>query len=105
MNLTYYCTIKAILYKVIFNYKLPFEHLNFANCYFTEADIKKYIYNDNQDDFLILKDKEGQWLEASNRRLIRKFGSISEMPNHNRVKKIKEDSTKIEDEEDSQEKE
>ena len=53
MNSNYHCTIKAIFYKIIFNYKLRFKYLDVANCYFTKIDIEKYIYDNGQDDFLI----------------------------------------------------
>lgn len=105
MNSTYHRAIKAIPYEVVFNRKLCFERLDVANRYFTEADIEEYIYDDDQDDFLIAEDREGQRLEASSGPSIRKFGGISETPNCTRVEEVEEDSTESEDEEDSQEEE
>ena len=60
MNSTYHRAIKAIPYEVVFNRKPRFECLNVANRYFTKADIEEYVFDDDQDDFLIAEDKEGQ---------------------------------------------
>ena len=101
MNLTKNCAIKAIPYKVVFNRKPRFKRLDVANCHFTEADIEEYIYDDDQDDFLMAEDREGQQLGAWSEPWVRKSGGISEIPNRSRVEE-EEDSTGSEDEENSQ---
>ncbi len=64
MNSTYHCAIKGISYEVVFHRKPRFERLDVVNRHFTKADIEEYVFDDDQDDFLIAKDKEGQQLGA-----------------------------------------
>lgn len=45
---------------MVFNRKSRFECLDIANHYFTKADIKEYIYHNNQDNFLITKNRKCQ---------------------------------------------
>lgn len=62
MNSTYHCVIKATPYEVTFNRKPCFERLDIVNRYLTQADIEKYVIDDDKDDFLIAEDKERQQL-------------------------------------------
>ena len=101
INSTYNHVIKIIFYKLVFNWKPHFEHLNIINYYIIEADIKKYIYDDNQDNFLIAKNKESQQLKANNKLSIWKFNSISEILNYSQVGKVEKNSIKNKDEVDS----
>ena len=89
----------------MFNRKPCFQRLFVANCHFTEADIEEYVFDDDQDDFLIAEDKEGQQLGASAEMSVRQSGSISEAPEPGRVLEKDEDSTESEEEEDGQEEE
>ncbi len=59
MNSTYHCAIEALPYKVVLNRKPRFERLHVANRHFNEADVEEYIFDYDQDDFLIFEDKEG----------------------------------------------
>lgn len=70
INSTNYCAIKAIFYEMVFNRKPCFERLSVANHYFTKTNIKKYIYDDDQDDFWFAEDREGQQLETSSEQLV-----------------------------------
>lgn len=40
------------------NYKLCFKCFNIINCYFIRIDIKEYIFDHDQNIFLITKKKE-----------------------------------------------
>ncbi len=64
MNSTYHRAIKAIAYEAVFDRKARFERLDVANRHFTEADIEEYVFDDDQNDFLIAEDKERQQLGA-----------------------------------------
>ena len=64
MNSIYHHAIKAILHSVMFHCKPRFKRLDVANCHFTEADIEEYVFDDDQNDFLIAEDKERQQLGA-----------------------------------------
>ena len=50
---------------MVFNCKPRFKSLDVANRRFTKADIEEYVFDDNQDDFLISEDKKRQQLGAS----------------------------------------
>ncbi len=49
---------------MVFNCKPRFERLDVANRHFTEADIEEYVFDDDQDYFLIAEDKDWQRLGA-----------------------------------------
>ena len=76
-----------------------------ANRHFTEADIEEYIYDDDQDDFLVAEDRECQQSREGGEPSVQKFGDISQTPNRGRVEEKEEDSIGSEDEENSQERE
>ncbi len=105
MNSTYHRAIKALPYDVVFNRKPRFECLDFANRHFTKADIEEYVFDDNQDDFLITEDKEEQQLGAGSEMSVRKSGGISEALEPGRVLEEDENSTESEEKEDCQEEE
>ena len=90
---------------MVFSRKPRFEYLNVANCHFTEADIKEYAFDDDQNDFLIAEDKKVQQLGAGGKTSVRQSGSISEVPEPGWVLKEDEDLTESGEEEDSQEEE
>lgn len=81
MNLTYYCAIKAIFYKVIFSQKPCFEHLNVTNRYFIKTDIEEFFYDDDQNNFFIAKDREGHHLKVNSELSFQKSGRISQTLN------------------------
>ncbi len=101
MNSTYHRPIKAIPYKVVFNRKPRFECYVVANRHFTEADIKEYVFDDDQDDFLIAEDKEVQQLGASGETSVRQSGGISEAPELRQYLEKDEDSIESEEAKDS----
>ena len=101
MNSTYHRAIKAILYEVVFNRKPPFECFVVANRHFTETDIKEYVFDDDQDDFLIAEDKEVQQLGTSCETSVRQSDGISEAPEPLQYLEEDEDSIESEEAEDS----
>lgn len=44
----------------MFNCKPCFEYLDVTNFYFTKADIKESVFDNDQDDLLIVENKEEQ---------------------------------------------
>lgn len=96
MNSTYHRAVKATPYEVVFNRKTTFESLDIANRHLTEADIEECVINDDQDDFLVAEDREGQQLRKRGEQLVRQFRGIFGE---------EEDSTESEEDETSQEEE
>ena len=90
---------------MVFNRKPRFQHLNVANYHFTEADIEKYSFDDDQDDFLIAENEEKLKLRAGSKMSARQSSRISEASEPGQVLEKDEDSTENEEEEDSQEEE
>ncbi len=78
MSSTYHHAIEAIPYKVVFNHKPRCQSLDIANRHFTKTDIEEYVFDNDQDDFLIAENEEGQQLEAGGETSVWQSGSISE---------------------------